>query len=48
MDFHIDDKIPVVIENYLEFKDELPVIANSNIDDNTEEYKKFKKISICK
>ena len=47
MDFYIDDKTPDVIENYLEYKDEEPVItANKCIKDMTEKYGDYKKISI--
>ena len=49
MDFHIDDKIPDVIENYLEYKDEeLVITANKCIKDMTEKYREYKKISIYK
>ena len=37
---------PDDIKNYLEFKDELPVIVANNFKDNTEKYVDYKKISI--
>ena len=44
----IDDELKDDIKNYLEFKDELPIISVNNFKDNFEKDKDYKKISIYK
>ena len=44
----VNDELKDDIKNYLEFKDELPIISANNFRDNFEKDKDYKKISIIK
>jgi plasmid rolling circle replication initiator protein Rep len=47
-DLNEENLIPDDIKNYLEFKDEIPVVVANNFKDNFEKDKDYKKISIYK
>lgn len=44
----VDDELKDDISNYLEFKDELPLISVNNFRDNFEKDRDYKKVSISK
>ena len=47
-DLNDDENSADDIRNYLEYKDEIPVIVSNNFKDNTEKDRDYKKISIKK